>query len=99
MKRQLWRVPEISEETANGRASMGPAALFDTGRMVALRPRRLASRGGWTDPPPLAMNWAVMPQPPAWKKLVERLKESGHKSNYLDRLVERLPQLGNLTTF
>ncbi|WP_437476394.1 hypothetical protein WME75_26265 [Sorangium sp. So ce1014] len=31
---------------------------------------------------------------PAWKKLVEQLKNQGHKSPYLDRLRQRLPATG-----
>ncbi|WP_437897302.1 hypothetical protein [Sorangium sp. So ce124] len=31
---------------------------------------------------------------PAWKKLVEQLKDQGHKSPYLDRLRQRLPAVG-----
>ncbi|WP_437530945.1 hypothetical protein WME79_00680 [Sorangium sp. So ce726] len=31
---------------------------------------------------------------PAWKKLVEQLKDQGHKSPYLDRLRQRLPAAG-----
>ncbi|UQA60758.1 hypothetical protein [Polyangium aurulentum] len=31
---------------------------------------------------------------PTWKKLVEQLRDKGHKSPYLDRLRERLPAYG-----
>jgi hypothetical protein len=31
---------------------------------------------------------------PTWKKLVEQLRDKGHKSPYLDRLRERLPSYG-----